>query len=426
MQPKQISEQKPQNILMSFIQEMNKTNDVNDFFASTLDLIANYFSFSSTCIFVQNLTFSEKPVIRLKNYYVSSDFYSLHESIDSLQNVNGFYNDFLSNNQHVFFTPKTLEKKNINFSISDKYQLDSFLLIPLIYREKHFGTLVCHQKNCIATLEKEIINLLQIIGIQYGIFLNEIQLKIHLKQKDEINTNLHIKTSKTEYLLQMNHELRTPMTAVIGFAKMLKQEIYGQLNPKQSQYVKAIYDSGVYLLELINDLLDITKLEADKEELFIENILVKEICLSCLSLVQEKANEQKLILNLEIDDGINSCYADARKIKQILVNLLSNAVKFTEKGTITLKVEKTNDYLDFSVIDTGIGIKEIDQKKLFKPFLQLKNNLNRKHKGSGLGLILSAKLAKLHGGDITLISEEKKGSCFTFHLPLNNENKKSL
>ncbi|HIK38409.1 MAG: HAMP domain-containing histidine kinase [Geminocystis sp.] len=253
-----------------------------------------------------------------------------------------------------------------------------------------------------------------------SLYLYQDRLEKKEKQLEEREKTLESNLRKqSEYLSYMNHELRTPLAAVIGFSKMLQQRIYGDLNPKQAQYVDAIYQSATYLLELISDLLDLSKIEAKKEELFLEKILVRELCEASLSLVKTKAEEQNLELKLEIDEDIVYCEGDQRRLKQILVNLLSNAVKFTEEGSVTLRVTREGDWLLFKVIDTGIGIDEESQKKLFQPFVQLKTPLHKKHRGSGLGLVISRGLARLHGGDITLISEEGKGSCFTVWLPLN-------
>jgi signal transduction histidine kinase len=134
--------------------------------------------------------------------------------------------------------------------------------------------------------------------------------------------------------------------------------------------------------------------------------------------VQSKAREQGIDLNLEIAQDVDVCMTDQKRLKQILLNLLSNAIKFTERGSVTLKVERYSNKLTFSVIDTGIGIKPEDQLLLFQPFKQIYNSLSRKQKGTGLGLAVSKKLAQLHGGDITLVSEEGKGSCFILHLPI--------
>ena len=195
------------------------------------------------------------------------------------------------------------------------------------------------------------------------------------------------------------------------------KQIYGVLNDKQKEYISGIYSCGNHLLDLINDLLDLSKVEAGKEELQLEHLLVQDIATACLSLVRERAHNHGLELNQEIAADVVTCLADQRRIKQILFNLLSNAIKFTEVGSITLKIDKFSGNIRFSVIDTGIGIAPGDQENLFKPFRQLDSGLSRKYEGTGLGLALSLKLARLHGGNITLNSELGRGSCFTLWLP---------
>ena len=170
-------------------------------------------------------------------------------------------------------------------------------------------------------------------------------------------------------------------------------------------------------MELINDLLDLSKIEAGREELVLETILVEELASACMTMIQERATNRDLQLSLFIATDVTTCTADKRRLTQILFNLLSNAVKFTEAGAVTLKVDKNNGTTKFSVTDTGIGIAEVDQAFLFQPFRQLDSGLNRKYEGTGLGLALTRKLAQLHGGDITVTSELGRGSCFTLYLP---------
>ncbi len=146
-------------------------------------------------------------------------------------------------------------------------------------------------------------------------------------------------------------------------------------------------------------------------------LLVEEVCQACLSLFEERCKQRGLQLSASVALDVSTCIADQRRLKQILVNLLSNAVKFTESGSVTLRVEQTEEAIAFSVIDTGIGITQADRETLFQPFKQLDSGLNRKYEGTGLGLALSRKLARLHGGDITLHSELGRGSCFTLQLP---------
>jgi signal transduction histidine kinase len=217
----------------------------------------------------------------------------------------------------------------------------------------------------------------------------------------------------------MTHEFRTPLTGILGFSRLLQDEIYGSLNSKQKQYVNGIATSGEHLLSLVNDFLDLSKIEANREELYLETVAVEDICLASMAIVQPRATEGGLTLRLEIAPDVDFCKVDQRRLKQILVNLLSNAIKFTEVGSVTLQAKRQQNLLKLSVIDTGIGIDEADQQQLFQPFQQIHNHLSRKHKGTGLGLVLSRKLAQLHGGDITLNSEKGKGSCFTVHVPIS-------
>lgn len=246
-------------------------------------------------------------------------------------------------------------------------------------------------------------------------------IESHIIERSELEQKRLISEAanraKTEFLSTMSHELRTPLTSILGFSNLLQQQIFGSLNQKQQQYVTLIYSSGEHLLQLINDLLDLSKVEAGKEELHLETIQVEEICQICINMIQERATKKGLELKLEISPDLTTCIADLRRLKQILFNLLSNAVKFTDTGSITLKVSQAKNGINFSVIDTGIGISEMEQAILFQPFQQLNNGLNRNYQGSGLGLVLSKKLAQLHGGDIILESKVGQGSCFTLYLP---------
>ena len=223
--------------------------------------------------------------------------------------------------------------------------------------------------------------------------------------------------AKSKFLANMSHELRTPLTSILGLSKLLEEQIFGPLNQKQQMYVASISASGEHLLALINDKLDLSKVEAGKEEITLEILQVKDVCRACISLIQEQANARGLELVLTISPEVTICLADQRRLKQILFNLLSNAVKFTQAGSVTLKVNQTEDTIMFSVSDTGIGISEKDQANVFQPFWQLDTGLVNKYEGTGLGLAVARQLARLHGGDITFESELGRGSCFTLCLP---------
>lgn len=305
-------------------------------------------------------------------------------------------------------------------SLNNKSRFHCCLLsLPLYISQKFFGYLILQTEQSERSFSREEIESLEIITYQIAMAIQQDQLiekieRIELENKKLQSSSNH----KSDYLSHVSHELRTPLAGILGFSKMLREEIYGTLNEKQKQYVNGIRISGEHLLALVNDFLDLSKIEANKEELFLETVAVEDICLAAISIVQPKANEQNLDLILKLSDQVDFCKVDQRKIKQILINLLSNAIKFTEKGSVTLQVEKIDCLLTFCVIDTGIGIKEEDQNKLFQPFQQIHSNLSRKHKGTGLGLALSRKLAQLHEGNLTLKSEYGKGSCFTLELPL--------
>ncbi|KAF3891083.1 PAS domain S-box protein [Tolypothrix bouteillei VB521301] len=241
----------------------------------------------------------------------------------------------------------------------------------------------------------------------------ETELKL-LESKDAAEAG---SKAKSEFLATMSHELRTPLNAIMGLSQLLQQKIVGSLNDKQKEYINCIYSSGEHLLELINDILDLSKVEAGKEELFLSPIHINDICNYVISTVSERAIEKGLLLTVEIDEEASFCVADERRMKQMLLNLISNAIKFTEKGKVTLEVKKLPQGIAFTVIDTGIGIDSSQFQFLFEPFKQLDSRLSRQYEGTGLGLALTRKLARLHGGDVTVESTLGQGSRFTLFLP---------
>ncbi len=224
--------------------------------------------------------------------------------------------------------------------------------------------------------------------------------------------------AKSEFLANMSHELRTPLNSIIGFSELMS--INQTLNDKNKHYTDNILTSGKFLLKLINDILDLSKVEAGKIELVIEQISVPSVIDEVLILLKEKANAHNVILGKDIDPAIPLIYADQQRLKQILFNLLSNAVKFSKQdgGTVTITVKKKGDMAKFSVSDTGIGIREGDMTKMFRAFEQLDSGITKKYGGTGLGLAISNKLVELHGGTLTVESRYGEGSTFTFTLPI--------
>ncbi len=251
--------------------------------------------------------------------------------------------------------------------------------------------------------------------------------------------------AKSDFLANMSHELRTPLNSIIGFAEVLQDRLFGGLNERQAEYVGFIASSGTHLLNLINDILDLAKVEAGKQELHPETLAVRRTLEESLALLREKAVKHRIALSLDIaPDADCALEADARQVRQILFNLLSNAVKFTpdggsvrvsarrvqsagfaahvEEGTNaepgTVSAAPGGDSIEVSVTDTGVGIKAEDMPKLFHEFTQLESAYSKNYEGTGLGLALTRRLVELHGGTIRAESEAGKGSRFVFTLPV--------
>src|SRR4051812_15304969 len=248
---------------------------------------------------------------------------------------------------------------------------------------------------------------------------------------------------KSEFLANMSHELRTPLNAIIGFSEILRDGLIGELTEQQQRFIGDIFSSGNHLLSLINDILDLSKVEAGKMTLELESVEIWSMFANSLSIIREKAAARHIELSMDVPKELGSIQADARKVKQIVYNLLSNAVKFTvDGGEVKLSVSKVarsevgsvdgswnhrsfglpdNDFEQFlriSVCDSGIGISPDGLDGLFNPFSQIDSGLARKYEGTGLGLVLLKNLAELHGGSVAAESEVGKGSRFTVWLPL--------
>ncbi|WP_340820188.1 PAS domain-containing sensor histidine kinase [Methanolobus sp. WCC4] len=225
--------------------------------------------------------------------------------------------------------------------------------------------------------------------------------------------------TKSDFLSIMSHELRTPLTSIIGFSDVMLEGIAGSLNKKQTTYMTHVLDAGNHLLELINGILDLSKVESGESELFYEIFDVSQTFSIIIEGLYPLATRKDIHIEIEMNEEIKNISADRIKFKQILTNLLSNAIKFTpENGNVNIKVEILEDHLQTSIKDTGIGIAEEDMDKLFQPFKQLNPHLTRKHEGTGLGLALSKKFVEMHGGKIWVESKIDEGSVFTFTIPV--------
>ncbi|MBI5641370.1 MAG: response regulator [Nitrospirae bacterium] len=346
------------------------------------------------------------------------------------------------------------------------------IAIPLIYKEEPVGVL---ELACIHGFGEKDLKVLKNMAPQLAIGINTLKNQMATKilndelarsneetqamneelqamneelqaqqgEISEVNRRLEeVSRTKSDFLANMSHELRTPLNSIIGFSELLQDELYGRLNQKQTEYVGDILGSGRHLLSLINDILDLAKVESGRMELELSSFPLRDVLNASLSLFREKALKHSLQLTCDVaPDADIVIEADERKLKQIMFNLLSNALKFTpDGGSVKVKAQRgkakelpllpplskgreggvTGEPIEISVTDTGIGIKEEDVPKLFKEFTQLESAYTKQHDGTGLGLALTKKLIDLHQGRIWVESVEGKGSRFFFTIPVKH------
>jgi signal transduction histidine kinase len=268
----------------------------------------------------------------------------------------------------------------------------------------------------VGEFEHEVVNLLQTFATQSALAIQNARLfhEIEDKSRQIEAANRH----KSEFLANMSHELRTPLNAIIGFSEVLQEKLFGELNEKQAEYTDDILTSGRHLLSLINEILDLSKVEAGRMELEAATFDLPLAIENARTFVRERATKHGIRLDVDVDERLGDYVGDERKIKQILLNLLSNAVKFTpEGGRIEISARQINASVEISVSDTGIGIAPEDLPKIFEEFRQVGSDYSHKVEGTGLGLTLAKKFVELHGGKIWVTSELGEGSTFTFTLP---------
>ncbi len=303
-------------------------------------------------------------------------------------------------------------------AVAERLGIGSYsqVLAPMLWEGHAVGTLYAIRQPATGFSEKEVALIKTfadqaVIAIQNARLFSEIQAK----SRELELANKH----KSEFLANMSHELRTPLNAIIGFSEVLSEKMFGEVNAKQLEYLLDIHSSGHHLLSLINDILDLSKIEAGRMELDLANVHLPMLLDNCITLVRERASRQGLSLTLDVEPGLSDWVADIRKLKQVVINLLSNAVKFTPAGgRVTLRVRRSDDAVEIAVIDTGVGVAADQQALVFEEFMQAGGDYLRKSEGTGLGLSLARRFVELHGGTIRVESELGKGSTFAFTLPL--------
>jgi len=242
------------------------------------------------------------------------------------------------------------------------------------------------------------------------------QMNKELIEKNKKLQELH--DLKTQFVSNVGHELRTPLNGILGYAELLKDELYGKVNQSQKEALENIRNSGNHLLNLINELLEFAKIQSGKFKIYKEYASVYDIVDATIVTIQPSINEKKLKLIINLENDLPKIFVDAQKIYQVLLNLFSNAVKFTSQGEIEVNVSKVENFIIFKVRDTGIGISKKDSEKIFQDFNQADGSFTRKYGGTGLGLSLAKYLVELHEGEIWMESVLKKGSKFLFKIPI--------
>ncbi|HZM36974.1 MAG TPA: GAF domain-containing protein [Burkholderiales bacterium] len=292
----------------------------------------------------------------------------------------------------------------------------SILAVPMLRDGEPIGVLTLSRSGEARPFTAKQIELVRVFADQAVIAIENVRLFREIQEK---SAQLEVANKhKSDFLANMSHELRTPLNAIIGFSEVLIERMFGEVNEKQLDYLKDIHESGKHLLSLINDILDLSKIEAGRMDLELSNFDLPSALSNAMTLVRERAQRHGIALGLEVDPRLGELRADERKFKQILLNLLSNAVKFTpDGGRVDVAARLDTDKVEIAVKDTGIGIASEDQASVFEEFKQVGRDSKRKAEGTGLGLALTKRFVELHGGAIRLDSSPGKGSTFTVVFP---------
>jgi signal transduction histidine kinase len=288
------------------------------------------------------------------------------------------------------------------------------LAVPLVREDHLLGALAVHRTTP-GAFAAETIDLLRTFATQSALAIQNAQL---FREIDAKSRQLEVASRhKSEFLANMSHELRTPLNAIIGFSEVLAERMFGEINDKQAEYLADILESGRHLLSLINDILDLSKIEAGRMELERTDFDLPTAIENTLILVRERAQRHAIRLDRDLDARLGTIRADERKLKQVLLNLLSNALKFTpEGGRIDVRARLRDGLVEIGVTDTGVGIAPEDQATVFEEFRQV-GAAAKKIEGTGLGLAISRRIIELHGGTIRVDSVPGSGSTFTITLP---------
>ena len=286
--------------------------------------------------------------------------------------------------------------------------------VPMLTGDKVVGVIVLWRET-VEAFDDRTVALVTTFAAQGAIAIQNAQLLLALQRRER---ELEVASRhKSEFLASMSHELRTPLNAVIGFSDVLLERMFGELGERQEEYVRDIRDSGRHLLELINEILDLSKVEAGRMELDVAPVSLPDLMAHGMAMVRERATRHRIALSLDIAPEVGTVWADELKLKQVVLNLLSNAVKFTpDGGSVAVAAGVEDDEALVEVRDTGVGIAEADQERIFEAFQR--GGRDARSEGTGLGLTLSRRIVELHGGRLWMTSRLGEGSTFGFAIPV--------
>ncbi len=297
----------------------------------------------------------------------------------------------------------------------------SVVAVPILREERIIGSLVVRRKVT-GDFTEETLDLLETFASQSALALLNAQLFTALQER---SAQLEVASRhKSEFLASMSHELRTPLNAVLGFSEVLLERMFGDINERQEEYLRDIHNSGKHLLELLNEILDLSKVEAGQMELEFTSLDVSAALEYAASMLRERATAHSIDLRVELGDGVGAVEADDLRFKQVVLNLVSNAVKFTpDGGSVVIRAVEFDTDLHVSVKDTGVGIPVEDRERIFESFQQGGRGASREE-GTGLGLTLSRRIVELLGGRLWLETEVGVGSTFGFSIPMRRARRK--
>ena len=291
----------------------------------------------------------------------------------------------------------------------------ALLTVPLLGADRIVGALVVRRRRP-GEFPKSTVDLLQTFAAQSVLAIQNARLfsEIEEKSRQLAEASQH----KSQFLANMSHELRTPLNAILGYTELILDSVYGEMPEKARSVLDRVQRNGRHLLGLINDVLDLSKIEAGQLVLSLADYSLKDVVHGVFSAVEPLASEKKIVFKVEVATDLPAGRGDERRITQVLLNLVGNAIKFTDQGEVTIRASATDGAYNLSVHDTGPGISEADQAKLFQEFQQADNSITRKKGGTGLGLAISKRIVEMQGGRIWVVSRLGQGSTFSFSLPV--------